>query len=84
MRVGEEWDDCIVQQGVQYIGGEDPPRASGQGERRPGEAAALGAAPPLTLTLMGCGPAVAAAQTLHIQYSNTPRSLIVRHCARSD
>jgi hypothetical protein len=21
MRVGEEWDDCIAQQGVQYIGG---------------------------------------------------------------
>jgi hypothetical protein len=35
--------------------GEDPPRVGGQGERRPGEAAALGAAPPLTLTLMGCG-----------------------------
>jgi hypothetical protein len=55
MRVGEEWDACIAQQGVQYIGGEDPPRAGGQGERRPGEAATLGAAPPLTLTLMGCG-----------------------------
>jgi hypothetical protein len=55
MRVGEEWDDCIAQQGVQYIGTEDPPRAGGQGERRPGEAAALGAAPHLTLTLMGRG-----------------------------
>jgi hypothetical protein len=54
MRVEKEWDDCIAQQGVQYIGG-GPPRAGGQGERRPGEAAALGAAPPLTLTLMGCG-----------------------------
>jgi hypothetical protein len=35
--------------------GEDPPRAGSQGVRRLGEAAALGAAPPLTLTLMGCG-----------------------------
>jgi hypothetical protein len=42
MRLGEEWDDCIAQHGVQYIGG-GPPRADGQGERRPGEAAALGA-----------------------------------------
>jgi hypothetical protein len=55
MRVGEEWDDCIAQQGVQYIGGEDPPRAGSQGEWWPGKAATLGAAPPLTLTLMGCG-----------------------------
>jgi hypothetical protein len=53
MRVGEEWDGCIAQQGVQYIGGEDPPTAGGQGERRPGEAAALGAVPPLTLRLGG-------------------------------
>jgi hypothetical protein len=34
MRVGEEWDDCIAQQGVQYIGTEDPPRAGGQGRRQ--------------------------------------------------
>jgi hypothetical protein len=53
MRIGEEWDACIAQQAVQYIGG-GPPRAGGQGERRPGEAAALGAAPLLTLTLMDC------------------------------
>jgi hypothetical protein len=46
MRVGEEWDDSIDQQGVHYIGGRDPPRAGGQGERRLGEAAAPGAAPP--------------------------------------
>jgi hypothetical protein len=53
MRIGEEWDACIAQQGVQYIGGEDPPSAGGQGKRWSGEAVALGAAPPLTL--MGCG-----------------------------
>jgi hypothetical protein len=46
MRVGEEWDDCIDQQGVHYIAGRDLPRAGGQGERRVGEAAAPGAAPP--------------------------------------
>jgi hypothetical protein len=55
MGVREEWNTCIAQQGVQFIGGEDPPRAGSQGVRRPGEVAALGAAPPLTLTLMGCG-----------------------------
>jgi hypothetical protein len=55
MRVGREWDDCIAQQGVLFIGGRTPPRAGSQGVRRLGEAAALGAAPPLTLTLMGCG-----------------------------
>jgi hypothetical protein len=33
MRVGEEWNACIDQQGVQYIGGKDPPRVGGQGEQ---------------------------------------------------
>jgi hypothetical protein len=27
MRVGREEDDCIAQQGVLFIGGENPPRA---------------------------------------------------------
>jgi hypothetical protein len=33
MRIGEEWDAYIAQQGVQYIGGEDPlgPAARGSG-----------------------------------------------------
>jgi hypothetical protein len=34
MRVGEELDACIDQQGVQYIGGKDPPRAGGQEEQQ--------------------------------------------------
>jgi hypothetical protein len=46
MRVGREEDDCIAQQGVLFIGGEDPPRAGSQGVRRLGETAALGAVPP--------------------------------------
>jgi hypothetical protein len=72
MRVAEEWNACIDQQGVQYIGGKDPPRAGGQGERRPGEAAALGAAPPLTL--MGCSPrgGGSLSPSVPIQYSNSP------------
>jgi hypothetical protein len=58
MRVDENWErmGCLYcSTGGTIYRGEDPPRASGQGERRLGEAAALGAAPPLTLTLMGCG-----------------------------
>jgi hypothetical protein len=55
MRVGREEDDCIAQQGVLFIGREDPPRAGSQWVRRLGEAAALDAVPPPTLTLMGCG-----------------------------
>jgi hypothetical protein len=114
MRVGREKDDCIAQQGVLFIGEEDPPRAgSTRGAAARGGsstrccaspnpnpnglpqpirvrlAAARGrqhptarVAPPQTL--MGCGPVVAAAQSLPIQYSNTPHSLIVRHSARSD
>jgi hypothetical protein len=37
MRVGREWDDCIAQQGVLFLGGEDQPRADSQGVRRLGE-----------------------------------------------
>jgi hypothetical protein len=55
MRVGREEDDCIAQQGVLFIGGRTPPRDGSQGVRRLGEATTLGAAPPPTLTLMGCG-----------------------------
>jgi hypothetical protein len=49
MRVGREEDDCIAQQEVLFIGGDDPPLGpAAPGVRR------LGAAPPPTLTLMGC------------------------------
>jgi hypothetical protein len=36
MRVGEEWDSCIAQQGVQYIGGRTPlgPAARGGSSTR--------------------------------------------------
>jgi hypothetical protein len=55
MRVGREEDDCIAQQGVLFIGGRTPLGPAAPGVRRLGEAVALGAAPPPTLTLMGCG-----------------------------
>jgi hypothetical protein len=55
MRVRREEDDYIAQQGVLFIRGRTPPRASSQGVWWLGEVAALGAAPPPTLTLMGCG-----------------------------
>jgi hypothetical protein len=92
------WLYCSI--GGTIYRGEDPPRAGGQGERRPGgggstrgcaspnpnpnglwqpirvrpaargrQQPAARVAPPQTL--MGCGPVVAAAQTLPIQYSNT-------------
>jgi hypothetical protein len=54
MRVGREEDDCITQQGVLFIGGRTPLGPAAPGVQRLGEAAALGAAPPPTLTLMGC------------------------------
>jgi hypothetical protein len=69
MRVGEKCDACIAQQGVQYIGGASPnPNPNGLWQPiRVRPAAARGrqqpaarVAPPQTL--MGCGPAVAAAQ----------------------
>jgi hypothetical protein len=74
MRVGREDDDCIAQQEVLFIGGEDPPRAdstrgaAARGRQHP----AARVAPPQIL--MGCSPVVAAAQTLPIQYSNIPES----------
>jgi hypothetical protein len=55
MRVREEWDAYIAQQWVQYIGGRTPLGPAARGSGGQGEVAALGAAPPLTLTLMGCG-----------------------------
>jgi hypothetical protein len=54
MRVGREEDDCIAQQGVLFIGGRTPLGPTAPGVWRLGEAAALGATPPPTLTLMGC------------------------------
>jgi hypothetical protein len=83
MRVGEEWDACIAQQGVQYIGGRSARgcaspnpnpnelwqpirvRPAARGRQQP----AARVAPPQTL--MGCSPAMAAAQSLPIQYSNS-------------
>jgi hypothetical protein len=38
-------DDCIAPYEVHYIGGRDPPRAGGQGGRRPREAPPVEAAP---------------------------------------
>jgi hypothetical protein len=55
MRVRREKDDCIAQQGVLFIGGGPPLGPAAPGVRWLGEAAALGATPPPTLTLMGCG-----------------------------
>jgi hypothetical protein len=54
MRVGREEDDCIAQQGVLFIGGRTLLGPAAPGVRRLGEATALGATPPPTLTLMGC------------------------------
>jgi hypothetical protein len=74
MRVEREEDDYIAQQGVLFIGGEDPPRtgstrdAAARGRQHP----TARVAPPQAL--MGCSPVVAAAQTLPIQYSNIPES----------
>jgi hypothetical protein len=55
MRVQREEDACIAQQGVLFIGGRTPLGPVAPGVRRLGEAVVLGAAPPPTLTLMGCG-----------------------------
>jgi hypothetical protein len=58
MREYESWgeeDNCITQQGVLFIGGRTPLGPTAPGVQRLGEAAALGVAPPPTLTLMGCG-----------------------------
>jgi hypothetical protein len=38
-------DECIAPYGIHYIGGRDPPRADGQGGRRPGEAPPVEVAP---------------------------------------
>jgi hypothetical protein len=92
MRVGEEYDACIAQQGVQYIGGRTPlgPAARGGSSARGcaspnpnpnglwqpirvrGAAATGGRQQPTARveppqTLMGCGPAVVAAQSYTIR-----------------
>jgi hypothetical protein len=85
MRVGREEDDCIAQQGVLFIVG-DPLGPAAPGVRRLGAAAspnpnpnglaaARGRQHPVARVappqiLMGCGPVVAVAQSLPIQYSN--------------